>query len=169
MNNDDNQNQQNNPIQPQLQGQATPLQNQQNQVTVHPHGVETAPAPQVQKQPEQIAVSKPETSETFQIRSSEVAPRLHPEVAEAGVEAVSEKPEITQEHKDLGIEPAKETVPVKTQPSDSVVIPNAPLSEQKAREVVKLHKKISQSILWMAASMLRQVKKNRRLQKRSEL
>jgi len=78
-----------------------------------------------------------------------VAPQLPQEVAEAGVEVVtnSEQPQLTPAHQAVGIEPAKEAVPV--------VIPTQPTIQlpYTALEVKQIEKKvpISESKHWLAA------------------
>ena len=164
MNDDQDQNQQANLVNPQLQGQYNSVQNQT------PSDVaQVVTQPVAQKQPESFAGSfnkevAPIIREAI-AKPSETEPKLHSEVKEAGVETVSEKLEIKKEHTQAGIEHAKESVPVKTEPSPSITVPNSPMTEQKARETLRLHKKISNSVLWMAISVLRQIKKDRKSEK----
>ncbi|MCL4354179.1 hypothetical protein M1349_01770 [Patescibacteria group bacterium] len=158
MDNNQNQNQQNDFPQPQLQGQNISVQNQANDR-------KAAPVSPVGSLNKEVGAFSREPI----IRPSEAAPKLHPEVAEAGVETVAEKPELKEEHRKVGIEHAKESTPVKTEPSPGIIIPNSPMTEAKAREVLKLHKKISNSVLWMAVSMIRQIKKNRNSKIRREI
>jgi len=166
MNNNQDQNQQNDFPQPQLQGQNIPIQNQAvtnqtPQADDQVSGQKISPAVPVGSFNKEAGSFSREPI----LKPSEAAPKLHPEVAEAGVEAVSEKPELKEEHQKAGIEHAKESTPVKTEPSPGVVIPNAPITGVKAREILKLHKKISNSVLWMAVSMIRQIKKSRNSKK----
>ncbi|PIP74557.1 MAG: hypothetical protein CO135_04015 [Candidatus Levybacteria bacterium CG_4_9_14_3_um_filter_35_16] len=110
------------------------------------------PMPQTglpQKEAEPIA-----QKETF-VKISEEEPIIHPEVKEAGVEKVSDKLRLEEEHLKAGIEHAKESTPVKTEPSDEV---SFPMTTQKANEIVKSKKSIKNSILWLATSVLRQIK-----------
>ncbi|CAN5126076.1 hypothetical protein BH09PAT1_BH09PAT1_4990 [soil metagenome] len=83
------------------------------------------------------------------VRPTEMAPQLQAEVAEAGVEVVNnpEQPQLTQEHKDVGIEPAKEAVPVIIPTQPSIQLPYTSL------EVKNIVKKvpISESKHWLAA------------------
>lgn len=78
----------------------------------------------------------PQASHEEYIRPTEVVLHLHPEVKEAGVEAVvdKEQPQLTQEHKAVGIEYAKESVPVTTSQQVSIHLPYTPL---EAREILK--------------------------------
>ena len=89
------------------------------------------------------------------VKVSESEPEIHPEVAEAGVEAVSEeKPPLTEEHFKIGV---KEAIPEpKIEPSTDV---HYPISQQQASQTVKVNKNITNSILWMANSVIRQLKK----------
>ncbi len=96
-------------------------------------------------------------SEFIKPSGAESTPVIPPEVAEHGVETVTdyEKPQLTQEHKEVGIHEAKESVPVSTQPTGSVQLP---MTEEEARQTVKMHKKVSDSILWLAALILKHAK-----------
>lgn len=89
---------------------------------------------------------------------SEALPELHPEVKEAGVEVSiehHEKPHLTDEHKAVGIEHAPVNAPVSTQPTLNIVLP---LPEQKAQEVARKDKNISDSILWLAFLVLKRLR-----------
>ncbi|MFH1186599.1 MAG: hypothetical protein V1697_00305 [Candidatus Levyibacteriota bacterium] len=103
----------------------------------------------IHKETEPIAASEP------LVLSSEKEPELHPEVKTAGVEIVSEAPKLTKEDAEAGITYAKEATPVETEPSGKVQLP---MTEQKAEETLKMHKKIAESIRWLALSVLRQIK-----------
>lgn len=98
---------------------------------------------------------EPITKKEPLIKASEEEPKLHPDVAEIGVETVSEKPQLKEEHQKIGMEHSKESTPVKTEPSDRV---SFPMTAQKANEIVKSKKSIKDSILWLATSFLRQIK-----------
>lgn len=82
------------------------------------------------------------------VRPTEVAPQLQPEVREAGVEVVTnpEQPQLTQEHKAVGLEPAKEAVPVviPTQPTIQL-----PYTAQQAKEIEK-KVPVAESRHWLA-------------------
>jgi len=124
-------------------------QNLQDDQQVQPQAI---PAPQTglpQKEVEPVIQKEP------LIKASEEEPKLHPEVAEIGVETVSEKPQLKEEHQKIGLEHSKESTPVKTEPSDKV---SFPMTAQKANEIVKSKKSIKDSILWLATSVLRQIK-----------
>ncbi len=102
------------------------------------------------------AFSKTVQQEDY-IRPSEVEPIIHPEVSEHGVEAVSdhESLQLTDEHKKIGIESAKESTPVATQPTGRVQLP---MTEEEAKQAVKIHKKVSDSIVWLAQLILKHAK-----------
>ncbi len=93
-------------------------------------------------------------SEFIKPSGAEASPVIPPEVAEHGVEAVvnEEAPRVTEEQRQVGIEPAKESVPVLTQPTGLV---QGPMTEEEARETMKIHKKVSNSIVWLAATILK--------------
>lgn len=86
--------------------------------------------------------------------SSEVEPELHPEVKAAGVETVSEKLKLTEDHLKTGISHAKESTPVETEPSGRI---KYPISEHDAKQALKVHQKVKKSIAWLALSVLRQI------------
>jgi hypothetical protein len=88
------------------------------------------------------------------LRASEVEPELHPEVAEAGVEKVSEVPKLTLEDQKAGIELAKETTPV---PSQSPYGISLPIPPQQAVVIAKKGN-VKDSIAWLATLLLRQLK-----------
>jgi len=70
----------------------------------------------------------------------EMQPVLDQEVQEAGVEHSVDETELhlTDEHAAVGIEPAKESVPVlQTQPTASPHVKNAPFTPQEAIEIMK--------------------------------
>lgn len=89
------------------------------------------------------------------IKPSFEEPVLHPEVAEAGVEKVSELPGINEEHEQIGVKLAKESTPVSKEPSGIIQLPS---TYQKAQQVMKTHKKVSDSILWLYTLIIKQFK-----------
>lgn len=113
---------------------------------------------QVQSQPTVQPVSPPQKEQeglvSDYLKASEIAkPEISKEVSEAGVEAVSEVPQITIEHKKAGLEPAKESVPVQVGPQGLV---NLPMGQTQAQSILKLHKKVTESVTWLAMLILRQ-------------
>lgn len=84
-------------------------------------------------------------------------PELHvsSELKEAGVETIEERPLLTPEDHAVGIQHVKETTPVITQPTGAVALP---MTAQQAQQTLKLHKKITESIVWLASLVLKQFK-----------
>ncbi len=66
-----------------------------------------------------------ETPSVEYIKPTEVEPTLHPEVKEAGVEISPnlDRPPLTDEHQRLGIENAKESIPVSVSQTPSAQLP----------------------------------------------
>lgn len=126
------------PAQPVIQPLSRPIQAPQNPVS-GPHK-EVAPVRQMPTAEAPVAEY---------VRPTEVAPQLQQEVVDAGVEVVHnpEQPQLTQEHKAVGLELAKEAVPV--------TIPAQPTTQlpYSAQEVKEIEKKvpISESKHWLAA------------------
>lgn len=106
-----------------------------------------------QKEAEPLSISQ-NTQEY--ITPSEIEPVIAPEVAEHGVETVTNQhvPQLTPEHKALGIEHAKETVQVVTVPTGQVQLP---MTVEEATVTVK-QQKVSNSIVWIAALVLKHAK-----------
>ena len=67
------------------------------------------------------------------ISHSERPPIIEKEVANVGVEAVSEKPEITKEHEQVGIKPSLENNIPELEPSGKVKLP---LTKDEAEKIV---------------------------------
>lgn len=107
-------------------------------------------------QKEYGAVSSVDSSDF--IKPSEVEPNIHHEAAEAGVEKVTEMPKLTEEHVKIGIKLSKEAVSVQISPSGVVQLP---MTAKQANNIIRTHKKISDSFLWLAVLVLRQIKKMR--------
>lgn len=110
----------------------------------------TAPAAAPYKEAEPVAISA-ETPAEF-VQPSEVGPSIPKEVAEAGVEAVSEVPSITPQHREIGIEPAKESVPVATQPTGAVTLPQ---TQKEAEILLKKNSDTRNSFTWLIMSLIR--------------
>lgn len=87
-------------------------------------------------------MASPAQPDTFQVNTeelivpSEPEPIIQEELAEHGVEATKdhEKPHVTAEHRKVGIEPAKESTPVLTQPTGTVQLP---MTEEEALKTIK--------------------------------
>ena len=104
-----------------------------------------------QKEYEPVSVA-PVSAES--ITPSELEPQINPEVREAGVESVPHLPKLTEEHKNLGIEPAKESVPVSIQPSGKIQLPS-----KKEAEDMKKKGGSGDSFYWLATEFLKQILK----------
>lgn len=118
--------------------------------------VQSPPAPVSvpQKEQESVLVSSGAGS-VEGIKPSEPEPVIHPELIKVGVEQVSELPKLTAEQEKIGITLAKEAVPVSTAPTGTVQLP---LTQQQAKKIVGFHKKVSESIVWLATLVLKQAK-----------
>lgn len=81
-------------------------------------------------------VTLPQTNEF--VKPSEAEPVLTPEVEKAGVEKVAEFPQVREEQYKVGIRPAKESVPVSTEPLGEVKLP--PIPEQEVLREIKATK-----------------------------
>lgn len=125
----------------------------QSQVAPITQAPAPAPVSVPQKEQESVLVSSGGGT-TEGIKPSEPELVIHPELTRVGVEQVSELPTLTAEQEEIGIRLAKEAVPVPQAPTGIVQLP---MTEQEAKKVVRLHKKITESILWLARLVLRQV------------
>ncbi len=96
------------------------------------------------------SVPMPEKLVSPSVPEVEISSELH---AETGAEAVSEIPKLTPEDTQAGIVHAKESVPVLTAPAATIVLP---MTQQQAQQTVKLHKKIKDSLFWLAMLVMRQ-------------
>ena len=68
------------------------------------------------------------------IKPSEAEPQVNKELKEAGVEVRSDSPNLTPEHKELGIDHAGPSVPVSTVSASSI---QYPMSEEEIKEQLK--------------------------------
>ena len=103
------------------------------------------------------SLAKAESNLSEVIQASEKTVELSQEEKEAGVKAVSQTPVLTDDHHEAGIYQAKESVPVRSEPTGAVALP---MTQAQARSVLKLHKKISDSIVWLAAIIMKYFKSN---------
>lgn len=104
---------------------------------------------------------EPETVTVAPIQPSETEPSLDREVAETGVETVSESPQLSYDQKKAGVEYAKENVPVSTTPSGNIVLP---MTEEEAIKIIKTTN-TSDSKHWLAVLIERIFQKIRILHK----
>ena len=89
------------------------------------------------------------------VKPTELEPKLNQEVKEAGVEVVSEKPVLDHKHGEIGVIHSHESITVQTEPSGIVQLP---MTAQQAQNIIKTHKGIADSIVWLAVLVLRQIK-----------
>ena len=89
---------------------------------------------------------EPEKISVEPIQPSETEPSLDKEVAETGVETVSESPQLSPDQKKAGVEYAKENMPVSTTPSGNIVLP---MTEEEAIKIIKTTN-ASSSKHWLA-------------------
>lgn len=90
------------------------------------------------------------------IKPSETEPVVYPELSEIGVEKVSEAPKLSVEDQTAGLSLASESTPVVTKPTGAVQLP---MTEREAKQVLKMHKKIADSIVWMATLIIKHFKR----------
>ena len=125
----------------QVRQPVSPVQDQKVVPVVTPTPVSL---PQKEQAPIISDTSKDQGAEL--IKPSEPEPNIPQEVKDVGVEAVKETPQLTEEHKVAGIEHAKESTPVSTQPLAKVKLP---MSEEEALKIIKTTKN-SDSKHWLA-------------------
>ena len=121
----------------QNQAQVQPVQPQSAPAVSVPPIATPVSAPQkeiVESVLNQASVAPEAPTKEEWVKPSQVEPEIHPEVSAAGVEKVSELPKITQEHKLVGIEHAKESMPVHTTPKGTVQLP---MTEKEADKKIK--------------------------------
>lgn len=133
-------------------------QNADDQAQQSPVSVPPVPVPPVvvpHKEAEPIASPTSSTVEEY-IQPSHKEPEIPPELVPHMENSLDNQAvRLTDEHKDVGIEPAKESVPVATEPTGSV---NLPISPQQAYKVTKTNKNVADSILWLATLILKHAK-----------
>ncbi len=115
--------------------------------------VQSSPVSPPQKEQQPVVSLQPQ--EEF-IKLSETEPVVHPELSEIGVEKVSEAPNLSLGDQAAGLSLAKESTPVVTNQTSAVQLP---MTEQEAKKVLKMHKKIADSIVWMATLIIKHFKK----------
>lgn len=68
------------------------------------------------------------------VKPTEAEPQISQELKESGVEAKSDRPDLTFEHKELGVDHAGPHVPVATSPSGKITMP---MSEEEVADKLK--------------------------------
>lgn len=91
------------------------------------------------------------------IRSSEIEPQLSKEVAAAGVERIAGVTPVPPEAVKVGVKLAREATPVVTQPTGLIQLP---VPEEEAKRVVRTNGNVSNSALWQAIAVIRQIKRH---------
>lgn len=132
-------------------------QNQPSVVPVVPQPqagpVQVSPISPPQKEQQPVVSAAPQEE---LIKPSETEPVVYPELSEIGVEKVSEAPKLSVEDQTAGLSLASESTPVVTKPTGAVQLP---MTEREAKQVLKMHKKIADSIVWMATLIIKHFKR----------
>lgn len=89
------------------------------------------------------------------IKESEKEPNIDEDVKKAGVEAVFERPNLTEEHAEIGMEHSGESVPVATK---TLGTDQFPMTEAEAENTLKTSKK-DDSIFGLAKVIIREIHK----------
>lgn len=113
-----------------------------------------APVSGVQKEQQPLASARVDSHSEW-VTPSETEAQIPKELSEVGIEAVAsnDKPQLTKEHKDAGLEHAGESTPI---PSGSNV--QLPMTEGEAKSAIAKEKNITNAFVWLATSVLRQIK-----------
>lgn len=90
---------------------------------------------------------------------SEQLPKIEQELKEAGVEAVSETPKLTEVHEKIGVKLSPESS--KPDLDSAAESESMPMAQANAQQIVKTNKNIKDSILWFAILMIKNFKKMR--------
>lgn len=90
------------------------------------------------------------------LKHSEVSPEIPQEIKEVGVSEVSEHPQISPDVKKLGVELTHEAQKPALGPSGTF---QSPMTQKEANHILKAHKKIADSLVWLAALVVKQFKK----------
>ncbi len=126
-------------------GSQSPVQ----QTPVSVGGAQGEPVGAVRKEHAPVSVS------SEQLKPSEPELTLEKEVEDAGV-TVENKPHVLPpQQSKTGVHLTGDATPVAISPSGAVVLP---MTGQQAKQALKLHKKVSRSIVWLASIVLRQIK-----------
>jgi len=106
--------------------------------------------PSVSREGEPTGVARSEAGVSASVPEIEISPELH---QETGVEAVHETPQLTPADTQVGIQHAKESVPVSVASAGTITLP---MTQQQAQQTVKSHKKVKDSLFWLAMLIMRQ-------------
>lgn len=133
------------------QNNQQPANSMQQQVAQKPQG---PVAPPVSPQKEVEPVVQGAVGEY--VAASETEPRLDSKVREAGVEKVSELPNLTLEDQRAGIEYAGEITPVATQPVSAISLP---MTEEEVQQAKKTHRNPLDAFVWKINLIWKALKK----------
>ena len=89
------------------------------------------------------------------VERTDEKPEIPAQLKELGVESVSDEVEIPYEAKKAGLAPSKQAVPAQTMPDGTVFIP---LTSSESFSILKMHKDITEAIVWLATWCIRQLK-----------
>lgn len=141
--------------QPRVQSIQQPVVQAQQPIVSNPQvTVQQTVSPSVSVSHKEQIVGGINVAEAPLITPSEKAPIIPQEVQQVGVEAVSEQVKLTQEHLKAGLTHAKESTPVSTEPTALIQFP---MTAQQVQQTVQ-RSKVSDSVLWFALLILRQMK-----------
>lgn len=130
--------------------QQPPVQNATaaQQVPVSLGGAQGEPVGAVRKEQAPVSVSE-------YLKASEPELTLEKEVQDAGVTIENQPYVLPPEQSKMGVYLTGDAAPVAQSPSGAVSLP---MTTQQAKKALKLHKKVSRSIVWLATIVLRQIK-----------
>lgn len=103
----------------------------QNPVSAPVPGSAVAPQGSLNKEKPPIGTS---LSEFVKPAGPEISPNPSAEEKESGVEIKSDRPSLTSEHRELGMDHAGSNITVLTQPSDSIKLP---MSDEEIEQLLK--------------------------------
>ena len=143
----------------QSQSQPNVVQNQQQLPQDQSQQVPAAPVSVGGAMGEPSATPRKEAGQVLQVHEfvtpSEKEPDLSKEVEAAGVTVEPNAPVLTTEHAKIGIQLAGEATPVAISQGATVSLR---MTQAQAQKTLKLHKKVSKSVVWLASIILRQFK-----------
>lgn len=138
---------------------------QGNQIGPHLGGVTASPAQPATVRGDQVQtpVSLPqkELGPTISayIEKTDVKPDIPPQLTELGVEHVTDEIEVPYEAQKVGLTHSKEAVAATTEPDGTVFIP---LTASESFSILRIHKDITEAVVWLANWCIRQLKIQRK-------
>lgn len=100
---------------------------------------------------------------TENIRPSEPALDIHPEIARLGVEKTEERPVLTDEHRRAGLKYSEPNLTI-VDDTQTTVLPTAPISESQARKIARSGN-INDKKFWFSNLILKVLKRMKRSDK----